>query len=48
MKRYFVGGKEITEKEAEDIRKQNEQYINSESMSDWWKCRFIFVIEDEK
>ena len=49
MKRYYVieNNKpiEISEKEATEIAKKNEQYINSSDMEDWYKCKFILTSE---
>lgn len=39
MKRYFINGKEISEQEA-----RNKEYINSNDISLWAKCKFITVI----
>lgn len=44
MKRYFVNGKEISEKEAKAIEAKNQEYMNSNDLSLWAKCEFITVI----
>lgn len=44
MKRYFVNGKEISEKEAKAIEAKNKEYINSSDISLWAKCEFITII----
>ena len=47
MKRYFVNGKEISEFEAFLIKKQNEEYLKSDDLTDWLNCKFVAVINDE-
>ena len=47
MKRYFVGGKEISEQQANEIRQRNAELIKSEDIKDWWNCTFIFVVDDD-
>lgn len=44
MKRYFVNGKEITEEEAKEIKKNNDRYLNSGNMEDLLKIEFIVEI----
>lgn len=44
MKRYFVNGKEISEKQAKDIEAQNKKYISSNDFTLWTKCQFITVV----
>lgn len=44
MKRYFINGKEISEQEAKAIEARNKEYINSNDISLWAKCKFITVI----
>ena len=43
MKRYFINGKEISEQEAKAIEARNKEYINSNDISLWAKCKFITV-----
>lgn len=45
MKRYFVNGKEISEKEAKKIEANNKKYMESNDFNLWAKCEFITVIE---
>lgn len=44
MKRYYVDGKEISEKEAKAIEAKNEEYMNSNDLAQWANCQFIVVI----
>lgn len=44
MKKYFVNGKEISEKEAMAIEVKNKEYMSSNDFSLWAKCEFITVI----
>ena len=44
MKRYFVEGKEITEEEAKEIKKKNDEYFNSGDMKELLNIKFITVI----
>lgn len=44
MKRYFINGKEISEQEAKAIEARNKEYINSNDISLWAKCKSITVI----
>lgn len=45
MRKYFVDGKQITEKQAEEIKLQNNRILKSSNISDWEKCKFIVVID---
>lgn len=45
MRKYFADGKQITEKEAEEIKLQNNQFLKSSNISDWKKCKFLVVID---
>ena len=36
--------KEITEAEAKEIEKKNNEYFASENMEDWLKIQFIFKV----
>lgn len=44
MKKYFVNGKEVSEKEAKLIEKRNKEYMESGDFSLIAKCEFITVI----
>lgn len=44
MKKYFVNGKEISEKEAKLIEKRNKEYMESGDFSLMAECEFITVI----
>jgi hypothetical protein len=44
VKRYFVNSKEITEEEAKEIERKNNEYLNSGDMNDMLKIQFIVVI----
>jgi hypothetical protein len=44
MKRYFVDKKEITEAEANEIQKKNNEYLASGDFSEMLKIKFIVVI----
>lgn len=44
MKRYFVDGKEITEEEAKEIEKKNNEIFASGDMSEMLNIKFIVVI----
>ena len=46
MKRYFVGYEEITEAEAREIERKNQEYLNSEDMNEWAKIKFVVVLND--
>ena len=41
MKKYFVNGKQISEKEAKAIEKQNKEYMNSGDWNLIAKCEHI-------
>ena len=43
MKKYFVNGKEISEKEAKLIEKRNKEYMESGDFSLMAECEFITV-----
>lgn len=45
MKRYFVEGKEITEEEAMEIKRKNDEYFNSGNINDFFKIKFIAIIK---
>ena len=42
--KYFVNGKEITEKEAKEIEARNNELMKSTNIADWAECQFITVI----
>lgn len=44
MKKYYLGYKEITEEEAKEVEKKNNEYANSSDLADWAKIQFITVI----
>lgn len=44
MKKYYVSGKEITEAEAREIERNNNEYLASDNMEDMLKIKFIVVI----
>lgn len=44
MKRYFVNGKEITETEAKEIERKNNEYFESGDFNEMLKIKFITVI----
>lgn len=44
MKKYYVSGKEITEAEAIEIERKNNEYLASGNMEDMLKIKFIVVI----
>ena len=44
MKKYYLQGKEISEKQAKAIEAKNQKYISSNDISLWAKCKFITVI----
>ena len=46
MKRYFYGFKEITEAEAKEIERKNQEYLNSGDLNQWYHIKFVMVIED--
>ena len=44
MKKYFVNGKQISEKEAKAIEKRNKEYMNSGDWNLIAKCEFIVIV----
>lgn len=44
MKKYFVNGKKVSEKEVKLIEKRNKEYMESGDFSLIAKCEFITVI----
>lgn len=44
MKKYFVNGNEVSEKEVKLIEKRNKEYMESGDFSLIAKCEFITVI----
>ncbi|GAB6121019.1 hypothetical protein [Dysgonomonas termitidis] len=44
--RYFLDGKEISEKQAIEIEALNKAYMSSNDMNDWLKCQFITKVND--
>ena len=44
MKKYYVSCKEITEAEAREIERKNNEYLASGNMEDMLKIKFIVVI----
>ncbi len=44
MKKYYVSGKEITESEAREIERNNNEYLESGNMEDMIKIKFIVVV----
>ena len=42
--KYCINGKEINEKQAEEILKRNKELMKSDNLSDWAKCEFVTVI----
>ena len=47
MKKYFVNGKEVSEKEVKLIEKRNKEYMESGDFSLIAKCEFITVISKQ-
>ena len=45
MKRYFYGFKEITEAEAKEIERKNQEYLKSNDIKDWYNIKFVMVID---
>lgn len=43
--RYFINGKEISEKEAKKIEKDNKKYMDSGDFELMMKCQFIVKIK---
>ena len=46
MKRYFYGFKEITEAEANEIERKNQEFFKSNDIKDWYDIKFVMVIDD--
>ena len=44
MKKDYLQGKEISEKQAKAIEAQNKEYISSKDFTLWAKCQFITVV----
>ena len=44
MKRYYLQGKEISEKQAKAIEAKNQKYISSNDFTLWAKCQFVTVM----
>lgn len=44
MKKYYVNGKEITEQEANEIKKENARLQKSLDLSDWLGIQWITEI----
>lgn len=44
MKKYFINGKQISEKEAKAIEKRNKEYMNSGDWNLIAKCEFIVIV----
>ncbi len=44
MKRYFVNDKEITETEARETERKNNEYLASGDFNEMLKIKFIVVI----
>lgn len=42
--KYYLQGKEISEKQAKVIEAQNQKYISSNDFTYWAKCQFITVV----
>lgn len=45
MKRYFVDGKEVCQEEAKRIEAENSKYLKSSDLNDWFKVKYIIIIE---
>jgi hypothetical protein len=45
MKKYYVNGKEITEQEANEIKKENARLQKSSDLNDWLGIQWITEIE---
>ena len=41
---YYVDGKKITEEQAKEIERKNNEYLNSGNMTDLMKIKFIVAI----
>ena len=44
MKKYYVNGKEITEQEANEIKKENARLQKSTDLNDWLGIQWITEI----
>ena len=44
MKKYYLQGKEISEKQAKAIEAKNQKYISSNDFTLWAKCQFVTVV----
>jgi hypothetical protein len=44
MKKYYVNGKEITEQEANEIKKENARLQKSSDLNDWLGIQWITEI----
>ena len=44
MKKYYVSGKEITQEEAREIERKNNEYLANGNIEDMLKIKFIVVI----
>jgi hypothetical protein len=44
MKRYFTNGIEITEAEAKEIERKNNEYLASGDFNEMLKIKFIVII----
>lgn len=45
MKKYYVNGKKISKAQAQEIQRQNNEYISSGDWNLIAKCQFITVIQ---
>lgn len=45
--RYFVDGKEISEKQAKEIESRNTEYMNSGDFSLMEKCQFVIAVREQ-
>ena len=45
MKKYYVNGKEITEQEANEIKKENARLQKSTDLNDWLGIQWITEIK---
>ena len=48
MKKYYVNGKEITEQEANEIKKENARLQKSLDLNDWLGIQWITEITEIK
>lgn len=46
MKRYYVGGQEVTEAEAKEIENKNREVLRSGTIEELLKIKRIIVKED--